>query len=118
MEALSIFGLFAFCLVFSLQSRVGRLEKMVRESGILQKSAASLAEQLREDIGSLVRITQAEGVNLDCTILDVDEDWVLLEPKRKRNAHKKGVKDADDNSPREGEMLLRLTAVQSVRRLS
>lgn len=100
MEYLSLFGLFAFIYVFSIGSRVSKLERTLRENGLAAdetpEQRMALPTTLREYIGQRVELHfyDQEGdpylSNFTAAskgfveIVDVDETWVLLHAENKK----------------------------------
>lgn len=104
MDTFGIFGLVAFAMVFVLWSRVGRLERLLRENNIRPNGTGSPIPQLRDKVGRTVELTMYEdggGVTTSCKILDMDEEWLHVI----RNEGKKNQR----------ELLLRLSDVKQVK---
>ena len=88
MEYLGVFGFIAFVLVLTLQSKVSKLERQVREAGIGEEGVAlngDLSASLEKRIGRQVKMDFYDGeADADMvsaktvTIKDVDEKWVLV----------------------------------------
>ena len=103
MEYLFIFGLIAFCLVLSLQSKVTKIERLLRDAGIGEKAETLAAEDLQASlqkrIGKTVKFdfyddvidSDLFGVK-DCKILDVDEKWVLVHCENKKKSFDKLIR--------------------------
>ena len=79
---MEIFGLFAFCMVIGLYTKVHRLERILRENGIGAKGAAGLGDQLRRQVGQTVELTletsDGDIMGKTCRVLDTDETWALV----------------------------------------
>ncbi len=104
MDTFGIFSLVAFTMVFVLWSRVGRLERLLRENNIRPNGAASPGIRLRDRMGQTVELTMyegGEGVTSSCKILDMDEEWLHVI----RNEGKKNQR----------ELLIRLSDVKQVK---
>lgn len=98
------FGMVAFAMVFILWSRVGRLERLLRENNIRTGGAVSPGVRLRDKVGQTVELTMyedGEGVTSRCKILDMDEEWLHV----LRNEGKKNQR----------ELLLRLSDVKQIK---
>ena len=102
MEYLGVFGFIAFVLVLTLQGKVSKLERQMRESGIGEEGVAlngSLSASLEKRIGRQVKIdfydseADADIIGLkSVTILDVDEKWVLVHCENKKKSFDKLVR--------------------------
>ena len=106
---MGIFGLIAFCLVLSLQSKVSKLERQMREGNFGEDAvhAGDLSDSLQSRIGKKVKFDFYEDeMNIDLVsgtaeIVDVDEKWVLVHwENKKKQADKlirissiKGIKE-------------------------
>lgn len=83
-----IFGIIAFTYTVSLQSRVGKLERILKENGMLDMEKASLKEIIEKNMGKhgIIKLesnsVDTEIQSKDCILKDVDEDWLLLEVKK------------------------------------
>ena len=79
---MEILGLFAFCMVIGLYTKVHRLERILRENGIGAKGAAGLGDQLRRQVGQTVELTletsDGDIMGKTCRVLDTDETWALV----------------------------------------
>ena len=100
MDAFGIFGMMGFVMAFYAWSRVTRLERLLRESGIRPAGSISLARQLEGSTGKTMTIFGGDGEGVVCRVLDVDEDWVLVL--------------ADEGKKKEREMLIRLDSVENI----
>lgn len=95
MEYLGVFGFIAFVFVLTLQGKVSKLERQIREAGIGEEGISlngDLSASLEKRIGRQVKMDFYDGeADVDMvsaktvTIKDVDEKWVLvhLEGKKK-----------------------------------
>ena len=92
MEYMGIFGLIAFVLVLSLQSKVSKLERQLREGGFdgSMTQAGDLTESLQKRIGRKVEFDfYDDEIDIDLAsgtaeIIDVDEKWVLIHWENKK----------------------------------
>ena len=101
MDAFGIFGMMGFVMAFYAWSRVTRLERLLRDSGIRSAGSLSLARQLEGSVGKTMTIFGEDGEGVVCRVLDVDEDWVLVL--------------ADEGKKKEREMLIRLDSVEHIK---
>ena len=101
MDAFGIFGMMGFVMACYAWSRVTRLERLLRDSGIRSAGSISLARQLEGSIGKTMTIFDDDDSGIMCRVLDVDEDWVLVL--------------ADEGKKKEREMLLRLDSVKNIK---
>lgn len=106
MEAMSIFGFFAFIFSVALGARVRWLEQLLRENGIRPTGSKDLARRLAGMAGQKVALTLYTehwqwGNTLSCRVLDTDETWALVL--------------ADEGKKKEREMLIRLDSVKSIK---
>ena len=102
MEYLGVFGFIAFVLVLTLQGKVSKLERQMREAGIGEEGTAlngNLSASLEKRIGRQVKLdfydseADADIVGLkSVTILDVDEKWVLVHCENKKKSFDKLVR--------------------------
>ena len=102
MEYLGVFGFIAFVLVLTLQGKVSKLERQMREAGIGEEGTAlngNLSASLEKRIGRQVKMDFYDGeadadiVGLkSVTILDVDEKWVLVHGENKKKSFDKLVR--------------------------
>lgn len=105
MDAMNIFGMAAFALVFILWARVTRLERLLRENGIRPSGSKTLSGQLQKQLGQTLTLSfydermALSGANF--RVLDVDETWVLLR--------------ADEGKKKERELLVRLDNVKQIK---
>ena len=106
MDAMAVFGFFAFLMVIFLWSKVSRLEQLLRENGIRPAGTRDLARRLAGMTGQTVTLTlYSDGWDvsgLTCRVLDTDEMWALVR--------------ADEGKKKERELLLRLDSVKSVKK--
>ena len=106
MDAMAVFGFFAFLMVIFLWSKVQRLERLLRENGIRPAGTRDLARRLTGMTGQTVTLTlYSDGWDmsgLTCRVLDTDEVWALVR--------------ADEGKKKERELLLRLDSVKSVKK--
>ena len=105
MEGLSAVGLAAFVLVLLLWSKVQRLERILRESGIRPAAAKELGRQLERYAGREVILSlygaEGEMQNQLCRVLESDEVWALLL--------------CEEGKKKERKILLRLDDIKQVR---
>lgn len=100
MEYMGIFGLIAFCLVLSLQSKVSKLERQMREGNFGEGAvhAGDLSDSLQKRIGRKVEFdfydeeTDMDLATAAVQILDVDEKWVLVHVENKKKAFDKLIR--------------------------
>ena len=102
MEYLGVFGFISFVLVLTLQGKVSKLERQMREAGIGEEGAAlngNLSASLEKRIGKQVKMdyydseADADIAGLKAvTILDVDEKWVLVHGETKKKSFDKLVR--------------------------
>lgn len=96
---MDVFGMMAFALVFVLWSRVGRLERLLRENNIRPNGADTPSIRLRDKVGRTVELTMyedGEGVTTSCKILDMDEEWLhVLRNEGKKNQRELLIRLAD-----------------------
>ena len=106
MDAMAVFGFFAFLMVIFLWSKVNRLERLLRENGIRPVGSKDLARRLAGMTGQTVTLTlYSDGWDvsgLTCRVLDTDEVWALVR--------------VDEGKKKERELLLRLDSVKSVKK--
>ena len=96
MEYLGVFGFIAFIFVVTMQSKVSKLERQMREAGIGEEGVAlngDLSASLETRIGCQVKLDFYDGEADDdvlssksVTIKDVDERWVLVRCESKKKA--------------------------------
>ena len=96
MEYLGVFGFIAFIFVLSLQGKVSKLERQMREAGIGEEGAAlngDLSGSLKKRIGCQVKIDFYDGEadadlvsGKSVTIIDVDEKWAMVRCETKKKA--------------------------------
>ena len=105
MDAMAVFGFFAFIMVLTLWSKVQRLERLLRGNGIRPVGSKDLARRLAGLTGRTVILT---GYNHDrsagglvCRVGDTDAILSLVR--------------AGEGEEREREMLIRLDDVKSVK---
>ena len=102
MDAMAVFGFFAFLMVIFLWSKVNRL---LRENGIRPVGSKDLARRLAGMTGLTVTLTlysdSWDMSGLVCQVLDTDEEWALVL--------------ADEGKKKEREMLIRLDSIKSVK---
>ena len=105
MDAMAVFGFFAFIIVLTLWSKVQRLERLLRGNGIRPVGSKDLARRLAGLTGRTVILTvynnDWSAGGLVCRVVDTDEIWALVL--------------ADEGKKREREMLIRLDDVKSVK---
>ncbi len=102
MEYLGVFGFIAFVLILTLQSKVSKLERQMREAGIGEEGTApggNLSASLEKRIGRQVKLdfydgeTDADLVSAkSIKIVDVDEKWVLVHCENKKKSFDKLVR--------------------------
>ncbi|MBR3756195.1 MAG: hypothetical protein IKK48_03705 [Firmicutes bacterium] len=102
MEYLGVFGFISFVLVLTLQGKVSKLERQMREAGIGEEGAAlngNLSASLEKRIGKQVKMdfydseADADIAGLKAvTILDVDEKRVLVHGETKKKSFDKLVR--------------------------
>ena len=106
MDAMAVFGFFAFLMVIFLWSKVSRLERLLRENGIRPAGSRDLSRRLAGMTGQTVTLTlyseDWDMSGLTCRVLDTDEEWALVR--------------ADEGKKKERELLLRLDSVKSVKK--
>lgn len=100
MEYLGIFGFISFIYAITLQGRVSKLERQMRESGLGNFSSnENLGESLEKRIGKQVKFDFYEdeidveligSVNIE--IKDVDEKWVLVHCDNKKKVFDKLIR--------------------------
>jgi hypothetical protein len=96
MEYLGVFGFIAFVFVLTLQGKVSKLERQMREAGIGEEGSAlngDLFTSLEKRIGCQVRLDFYDGEgdvditgDKSVTIKDVDEKWVLVRLENKKKS--------------------------------
>ena len=101
MDAFGVFGMMGFVMACIAFSRIGRIERLLRENGIRPAGTPGLVRQLEGSIGKTVTIFDGDGSGITCRVLDVDEEWVLVR--------------AHEGKKREREMLLRLDSVTNIK---
>ena len=105
MDAMAVFGFFAFLMVLFLWSKVSRLERLLRENGIRPVGSKDLARRLAGMTGQTVTLTlysdDWDMGGMVCRVLDTDEEWALVL--------------ADEGKKKEREMLIRLDSIKSVK---
>ena len=102
MEYLGVFGFISFVFVLTLQGKVSKLERQMREAGIGEEGAAlngNLSTSLEKRIGCQVKLDFYDGeADVDIasakavTIKDVDEKWVLVRLEHKKKACEKLIR--------------------------
>ena len=102
MEYLGVFGFISFVFVLTLQGKVSKLERQMREAGIGEEGAAlngDLSTSLEKRIGCQVKLDFYDGeADVDIasakavTIKDVDEKWVLVRLEHKKKACEKLIR--------------------------
>lgn len=102
MEYLGVFGFIAFVLVMTLQGKVSKLERQMREAGIGEEGIAlngDLSSSLEKRIGCQVKVDFYDGeADADIvsgktvTIKDVDEKWVLVRLENKKKTCEKLIR--------------------------
>ena len=101
MNVFEILGLVGFVIACIVLDRVGRIERLLRESGIRPAGMPGLARQLEGGIGKTVTIYDEDGSGVTGRVLDVDGEWVQVL--------------ADEGKKKEREMLLRLDSVKNIK---
>ena len=105
MDAMAVFGFFAFLMVIFLWNKVNRLERLLRENGIRPVGSKGRARRLAGMTGLTVTLTlysdSWDMSGLVCQVLDTDEEWALVL--------------ADEGKKKEREMLIRLDSIKSVK---
>ena len=93
------FGIMAFVLVMYLWSRVGRLERTLRENNIRPSGTSPLGGQIQKLVGQTVTIALYEaggGTTTPCRVLDVDEEWArVLRNEGRKNQRELLIRLAD-----------------------
>lgn len=102
MEYLGVFGFIAFVLVLTLQGKVSKLERQMREAGIGEEGSAlngNLSASLEKRIGRKVKMdfyeSEADADVISAksvTIKDVDEKWVLIHCETKKKSSDKLIR--------------------------
>ena len=104
MEYLGIFGFIAFMFVLTLQGKVSKLERVMREAGLTNETVhgtgqEDVRESLEKRIGKNVKFDfYEEEMDLDIIsakdviIKDVDERWVLVHGEGKKKSFDKLVR--------------------------
>ncbi len=102
MEYLGVFGFIAFVFVLTLQGKVSKLERQIREAGFGEEGAAlngDLSGSLEKRIGRKVKLdfydgeADADVIGLKSVkILDVDEKWVLVHCENKKKSFDKLIR--------------------------
>ena len=102
MEYLGVFGFISFVLVLTLQGKVSKLERQMREAGIGEEGIAlngDLSSSLEKRIGCQVKVDFYDGeADVDIagakyvTIKDVDEKWVLVRLENKKKSCEKLIR--------------------------
>lgn len=99
------FGIFSFVMVIALYSKVHRLERILRDSGIRPGGTAGLGEQVRKQVGRTVELTletsDGDIMGKQCKVLDADETWALVL--------------ANEGKKNECEKLIRLDSVKQIK---
>ena len=105
MDAFAVFGFAGFLMVLFLWSKVTRLERILRETGIRPAAAKDLGRQLGQWVGREVTLslygTDGETQGQPCRVLDADEEWALLL--------------CEEGKKKERQVLIRLDDVKQVR---
>lgn len=85
MESLGyIFGMAALVWCISLSAQVAKLNRMIKEYGIVNSDKTSLKDILKKNIGKLGKIKfESNAEDYDflskyCLLEDIDEDWLLV----------------------------------------
>lgn len=79
-----IFGMVALAWCISLSAQVNKLQRMMKENGIINSDKTSLREILEKNIGKQGKIkfeSNAEDYDIlskHCLLEDIDEDWLLV----------------------------------------
>ena len=93
MDVFGILGLIGFVIACIVLDRVGRIERLLRESGIRPVGTPGLARQLEGSVGKTVTIYDEDGSGVTCRVLDVDEEWALvLDNEGKKNECEKLIR--------------------------
>lgn len=83
-----VFGIIAFTWCMNLKSQVDKLERILKDNGMIDIEKTSLKEIIEKNIGKCGKIklennsTDYEILSKDCILKDVDEDWLLLEVEK------------------------------------
>ena len=85
--AIAIFSMIA---CFSLSARITKIERTIKRAGLTTEKKSSLYHLLDQNIGKTGKLTYHTGAslcgkqNINCSILDVDEEWILIEETKKK----------------------------------
>lgn len=91
MDSFGVFGLIAFVLVMcymGLPSDILKLKKEIKKLkgslNIINKGETSMSKMLQELEGQKCKIIFTNGINIECVILNVDEEWLKIAFKNKK----------------------------------
>lgn len=85
-----IFAIVSFIVCLNLSARVTKMERMLKKAGLGVEKNESLYHVIVRNIGKTGTLTYETGSsllgkqNVICKILDVDEEWILLEETKKK----------------------------------
>ena len=97
-----IFGIAALLWCIGLSEKVAKLQRMMKENGIINSNKNSLREILEKNIGKQGKIKfESDTQDYDilskyCLLEDIDEDWLLV--KIEKNDVKKLIRIESINS--------------------
>lgn len=85
-----IFGIIAFAWCASLNAKVSKMKRMLKDAGFENVEKESLKDILEKNKGKVGVIAFEEGeeesdlLSTQCVILDIDSEWVLVELEKKK----------------------------------
>lgn len=75
---------------FSLSARINKIERIIKKAGLTIEKKSSLYHVLDQNIGKTGKLIYHSGAslfgkqNITCFIMDVDEEWILIEETKKK----------------------------------
>lgn len=86
-----VFGLVAFIWCFEMSSKVKKLERIIKDAGIVDYEKESLREILAKNLGKTAKLELESGgadfdlTNQKCVLVDIDETWLLVKTVKKED---------------------------------
>lgn len=84
-----LLGIVAFVMYCDLAKKVKKLERMIKDSGIVDFEKESLKDILRKNLGKTAKLElerEAEDFDFaakECILVDIDEEWLLIRSVKK-----------------------------------
>ena len=84
-----LLGIVAFVMYFDLAKKVKKLERMIKDSGIVDFEKESLKDILKKNLGKTAKLELERGAEdsdfaaKECLIVDIDEEWLQIRSVKK-----------------------------------